>query len=161
MFSRWRKKSHLPEKPFAPSVFLNGELCQVKLGLLPGAQGTQRLPRVAPLPTVGVPKICWKKSLIRKGQHKLRKKNVKKKTISNKNKADMYDIWHEDCEVKNSRWYNTCLLYLSGKNKTFAFQTVKVWDDIREWLVIIWGKIYVPGSKLPLFPYNRGWSSTQ
>ena len=21
--------------------------------------------------------------------------------------------------------------------------------------------IYVPGSKLPLFPYNRGWSSTQ
>ena len=22
-------------------------------------------------------------------------------------------------------------------------------------------KLYVPGSKLPLFPYNRGWSSTQ
>ena len=21
--------------------------------------------------------------------------------------------------------------------------------------------LYVPGSKLPLFPYNRGWSSTQ
>ena len=23
------------------------------------------------------------------------------------------------------------------------------------------GYLYVPGSKLPLFPYNRGWSSTQ
>ena len=22
-------------------------------------------------------------------------------------------------------------------------------------------QLYVPGSKLPLFPYNRGWSSTQ
>ena len=24
-----------------------------------------------------------------------------------------------------------------------------------------WNTIYVLGSKLPLFPYNRGWSSTQ
>ena len=32
---------------------------QVKLGLLPGAQGTQRLPRVAPLPTVRSAQPDW------------------------------------------------------------------------------------------------------
>ena len=28
-------------------------------------------------------------------------------------------------------------------------------------LLISMDNTYVPGSKLPLFPYNRGWSSTQ
>ena len=27
--------------------------------------------------------------------------------------------------------------------------------------IVFWHVSYVPGSKLPLFPYNRGWSSTQ
>ncbi len=43
-------------------------------------------------------------------------------------------------------------------SKCISFQT---WHHFGYPWLGFRGCIYVPGSKLPLFPYNRGWSSTQ
>ena len=55
----------------------------------------------------------------------------------------------------------------STKSRSFLGTTslMERWDGCSVWgsLRLCWGrcgpKAYVPGSKLPLFPYNRGWSS--
>ena len=54
----------------------------------------------------------------------------------------------------------TCWIFFGS---VFFFQQITVLGCSARYLVSKWIKspLYVLGSKLPLFPYNRGWSSTQ
>ena len=67
----------------------------------------------------------------------------------------------EDVKVEQY-WFGLKLISLkAGRKTTFFFLSFEFHGSSSHHLPITTTTSTVPGSKLPLFPYNRGWSSTQ
>ena len=65
-------------------------------------------------------------------------------------------------DVKGTMWAVTKI----GVEVLNPCQNRRQWEALNKGIKAVWPiswlfAVYVPGSKLPLFPYNRGWSSTQ